>query len=106
MVRAAQSASVTSGWWTTNAPYVLVALQRGRLVPYALVELQTFGGGVDPFFSPDASAPDARQSFVGVNVGVRVEVSNWSAVKLEYRAQKPFGAALGNELVLNWSFGI
>jgi hypothetical protein len=93
--------------WLTYSAYGLVGYTIAeRVTPYAAIDT-IIGADDDPFFRPDpAMSPSI--DFVEVLVGIRVDVSTWSAVKLELRLDHPLDDSNNNDYtgVLNWSFGL
>lgn len=71
--------------WQTYGGFVLAGYNVGILTPYAELSEVLSSGGVDPFFIPDPSA-NAGGSVTALDVvlGLRVDLSAWSALKLEY----------------------
>jgi hypothetical protein len=92
--------------WTTMGGFALVGYQIGRVTPYGEVERFASRGGADPFFihhvAPDAPSFDTLE----VIAGVRVDLSDWTALKAEYRQTRYTVTATDvREGVLNWSWG-
>ncbi len=106
--------------WTTMSAFLYGGYRLGqRWTPYGRIEWLDSKGGVDPYFAPDplAPAPSAAQVFVGVAriqplvetiLGLRVDVSEWSAIKAEYRllALPDAPDSTVSAGFLNWSFGL
>ena len=81
----------------------------GRLTPYVQVERTDSRGDPDPFYTPVPDMPTASTPIdaTEVLVGARVDVSVWSALKLEYRLTRRDAVDdPDHSLALNWSFGI
>src|SRR5262249_25602047 len=75
--------------------------------PYLEIErIASSGPGPDPFFVPDPSQPGASLDTVGAIVGARFDLSDWTALKAEYRNTKSLDRdQVVQEGVLNWSWG-
>ena len=110
------------GFWVATAPparpgrpWGASCLARSGPVifePYLRLEaIFPSGPGPDPFFVPDSIAPPEgalTQDFMEVVGGLRLDVADWSALKLELRYARPLEGG-GDEQVLgivNWAFGI
>ena len=64
-------------------------------------------GGPDPFFIPDPAATDIP-TFDSLEVigGLRLDLTDWTALKLEYRQTKMWDLHLTQyDGILNWSWG-
>lgn len=94
--------------WRTLDGFAVAMLILDRLSPYAQVEVQRISASGDPFYNPGVGTPLATpQNLVEVLLGLRVDVSAWSSLKLEYRLTFPRGAIGPDQaLQLNCSFGI
>jgi len=93
---------------TTDA-FVVMGYRFGRLTPYMQVERTDQHGGVDPFYTPvpDMPTPSTPINATELLVGVRIDPSVWSALKLEYRMTSADAAdGPDHSLAINWSFGI
>ncbi|MBI2378821.1 MAG: hypothetical protein HYV07_32805 [Deltaproteobacteria bacterium] len=93
--------------WTTFDGFVVVALRTLPLAPYGSFEALVTTGS-DPYFQPTGDASTARTSVELLGrLGLRLEPSEWSALRLEYRVSseshrpKPEHAA-----ALQLSFGL
>jgi hypothetical protein len=90
--------------------YALVGYRFGRTTPYVREELFSPSGAQDPFYTPDPMAPDAviLHGFSETIAGVRYNVSQWSALKAEYRLEAPLenGYKTIHRALVNWSFGL
>ncbi len=93
--------------WTTYGGFILLGYAIGRFTPYAEVERIASKGGQDPFFIPDPMAADLPtfDSLEGL-LGLRFDITDWTALKVEYRQTKAWDIHLTQyEGVLNWSWG-
>jgi hypothetical protein len=90
--------------------YALVGYRFGRTTPYVREEVFDPSGPQDPFYTPDPMAPDAvlLHGFSETIVGARYNVSQWSALKAEYRLEAPLesGYSTIHRGLINWSFGL
>jgi len=89
--------------WTTYGGFALAGYTFGRITPYAEVERIASRGGADPFFTtPDSASFDTIQ---GIG-GIRFDLSDWTAIKAEYRQAHAYDRGTTTYLgVLNWSWG-
>ena len=72
--------------WETYGGFVTVGYAFDIVTPYILAERLVTTNGVDPFFMPDPRAVSLVQLDVVDGVGgVRLDVSTWSSLKVEYR---------------------
>jgi hypothetical protein len=93
--------------WKTYGGFALVGYSFGRVSPYVEVERIASsgptGGGPDPFFViPGAASFDTIQGILGV----RYDLSDWTALKAEYRQTHDYittGAVY--QWLVNWSWG-
>jgi hypothetical protein len=97
----------TAQQWTTYGGFALLGYAFGRCTPY--VELERFvpRGGPDPFFLPNPGDP-TNPSFDTVEGigGVRIDLSDWTALKAEYRETRLVDRSVSiHEGLLNWSWG-
>ena len=93
--------------WMTYAGYGLLGYAViDKLTPYVAVDT-IVGADDDPFFRPD-TAMSPLVDFVEVLAGARIDVSTWSALKLEVRFDRLYGGGGANDYtgVANWSFGL
>ena len=92
--------------WRTLSGMGLVGVRvSDAVMPYA--ELDVIASDEqDPFFVPKPGDPS--RDIVHAILGVRFDVSTWSALKLEARYTEEADLARGHEyaLVANWSFGL
>jgi hypothetical protein len=92
--------------YNTYGGFVTMARAFGIVTPYVRGEWIGTSGGTDPFFVPDASAPDAAQfDQVDGLVGIRVDLTDWTALRAEYRATKIAHDDITHVAVLQWSWG-
>lgn len=93
--------------WATFGGFGLLGYAFGRVTPY--VELESFNsqGGPDPFFVQDPAlvTPSGFDTFEGIG-GVRIDLSDWTALKAEYRQLRFLddGRTI-YEGIVNWSWG-
>jgi hypothetical protein len=98
--------------WTTYGGFALVGYAFGRLTPFLELERIASKGGTDPFLSNRVLLMGSVPSFdtFGAIVGLRFDLSDWTALKVEYRQTQAY-ATLSTpsgtlyEGVLNWSWG-
>jgi hypothetical protein len=92
--------------WTTLGGFGLLGYSVGVVTPYLRVERVGSRGGMDPFFMPDPAMPMASFDTVEGIAGLRLDVSDWSALKAEYRLTRILDRdATTHQGVLNWSWG-
>jgi hypothetical protein len=97
----------TAKQWTTYGGFLLAGYAFGQWTPYAEVERIASRGGSDPFFVPDPAAA-GLPSFDSLKeiVGLRIDLSDWTALKAEYRHTSFRETSTSvDEGVLNWSWG-
>ncbi len=84
--------------------FALVAYHlRANWTPYLRTEYGK-AAATDPVFSPRGQT---RSSFVESLAGLRFDLSEWSAVKLEYRYHRDLSLATNTHTVaINWAFGL
>ena len=89
--------------WTTYGGFALAGYTFGRVTPYVEVERIASRGGADPFFvTMDSASFDTIQ---GIG-GVRFDLSDWTAIKAEYRQTHAYDrASTTYQGLLNWSWG-
>lgn len=90
--------------WSTYGGFALVGYTLGRITPYVEVERIASSGGADPFFTTvDSSSFDT----LGGIGGLRLDLSDWTALKAEYRQTHVYGVASTNTYqgLVNWSWG-
>ncbi|MFZ5472155.1 MAG: hypothetical protein ACOZIN_22210, partial [Myxococcota bacterium] len=95
--------------WGTSGAYALVGYRFGVVTPYARFEwIDPSWPTPDPFYVPDPTAPlTPVDDLVEAVSGIRVETTEWSALKLEYRYAHFLETNQYEHLVVaNWSFGI
>ena len=90
--------------------YAFAGYRFGRTTPYVREEIFKPGGNPDPFYTPDSMAADAVHlyGFSETILGVRYNLSSWSALKFEYRLEAPLetGHDTIHRFELNWCFGL
>lgn len=100
--------------WQFTDGFVVAGYRFGRFIPYVEFEAREGDGLSDPYFNPGPAAsaesvPPAN--FVEGMVGLRYDLSSWSALKLELAANRfdavmdPGHSVSGYRAALNWSFG-
>ena len=90
--------------YSTYGGFALAGYTFGRLTPYVEVERIASSGGADPFFTTaDSSSFDT----IAVIGGLRLDLSDWTALKAEYRQTHVYdnGGAESYQGLLNWSWG-
>lgn len=97
--------------WSTLSGYALGSYRIDSIEPYLRVEAFDVRGGTDPFFVPDASDPNAiiGRDLVESVAGIRFNLSEWAALKLEYRFAHPLKSDEGKDEhvgLANIAFGI
>jgi hypothetical protein len=93
--------------WETYDAFVVAGFAIPPVTPYISAERLVMTAGLDPFFVPDPAQPLPELDVLEGILGVRLDVSTWSAVKVEYRATKfPFGGELVHTGIASWQFGI
>ena len=93
--------------WVTYGGFALLGYAFGRYTPYLQFERIASSGGRDPFFSP--GRPDevvaSFDTAEGI-VGIRIDLSDWTALKGEYRFTRALDTTTDlQEGLLNWSWG-
>jgi hypothetical protein len=89
--------------WTTYGGFALAGYTLGRVTPYVEVERIASSGGADPFFTTMDSASFDTISGIG---GVRFDLSDWTAIKAEYRQVHAYDTSNTTyQGLLNWSWG-
>jgi hypothetical protein len=94
--------------WTTYGGFGLLGYNFGPVTPYVEVERIVASGGQDPFFNPDPMNLGASFDTVEAIVGMRLDLSDWTALKAEYRYTNSLDRdtnAVVQEGILNWSWG-
>jgi hypothetical protein len=88
--------------WQTYGGFVLAGYAIGPFTPYAEINQILSSGGADPFFNPMGGGSVEQLDLIG---GVRLDVSSWSALKLEYVYTHFPMAATRQTVTLDWSWG-
>jgi hypothetical protein len=98
--------------WLTYGGFGLVGYTVGPLTPYLEFERIATRGGKDPFFYggvalEDLNTPNAPSFNTTEGVlGLRLDLSDWTALKAEYRNTRLWNHRLSiQEWLLNWSWG-
>jgi hypothetical protein len=77
--------------WTTFGGFGLIGYAFGRFTPYLELERIAFlGGGTDPFFVPDPAQNQTSFNTAKAIVGLRVDLTDWTALKGEYRLTRSY----------------
>ena len=93
--------------WAVYGGFGLLGYAFGRVTPYIEIERFASQGGLDPFLNPGSMdvTPGSFDTVAGV-FGTRVDLSNWSALKFEYRATRDTITAETSQMgLINWSWG-
>jgi hypothetical protein len=93
--------------WMTYGGFAQVGYKLGGIVTPYLAFDGVRGADKDPYFTPDPMMSEHRDLVEGLG-GVRIDVSAWSALKLETHVEHPLASGEPNEYegILNWSFGL
>jgi hypothetical protein len=92
--------------WATFGGFGLLGYALGRVTPYIEVESFDTQGGPDPFFIPDPMNPPTSFRTAEGILGVRVDLSDWTALKAEYRATRLVDTGDTIQVgIVNWSWG-
>jgi hypothetical protein len=93
--------------WETYDAFVVAGYAVPPLTPYLSFERLVMTNGNDPFFVPDPAAVIPELDVMEGIVGLRIDVSTWSAVKAEYRLTRfPFPGETVHTGIASWQFGI
>jgi len=95
--------------WVTYDAFAVAGYTIGIVTPYLAGERLVMTGGTDPFFVPgtDPAAPAPELDVVGGIAGLRIDLSTWSAVKVEYRLDRLVDRATTRHTgYASWQFGI
>jgi hypothetical protein len=94
--------------WETYDAFIVVGYAIGRVVPYVKVERIVMTHGQDPFFVPDPTVTDvAGFDVADADVGARWDMSNWCALKGEYRLERFVEQDRFQHVVYaSWQFGL
>jgi hypothetical protein len=93
--------------WTTFGGFGLIGYAFGRYTPYFEIERIAFlGGGTDPFWVPDPAQNTSSFNTARAIVGLRIDLTDWTALKAEYRFTRSYdmGSTL-QEGIVDWSWG-
>jgi hypothetical protein len=107
VIHRAKDQQSLSQQWNTYGGFALIGYAFGRFTPYVEFERVASSGGADPFFVPDQSMQTSSFNTAEGIVGLRIDLSDWTALKAEYRQTRTLGDAASTfqEGVLNWSWG-
>jgi hypothetical protein len=94
--------------WNTLSAFALLSYRLGAVIPYVMEEIRSGDIMTDPFFVPDPTVPSGLLGkFTETTVGLRCEISTWSAIKIEYRATLTDNEAdKVHRGIVDWTFGI
>jgi hypothetical protein len=94
-------------FWTYGG-FATLGYAIGMVTPYVRGQWITTHGGTDPFFVPggDANAPDAAKfgELEGI-AGLRVDLTDWTAVRGEYSATQLAHDRVVHQGTLQWCWG-
>lgn len=106
IVHRAKDQQLLTQQWNTYGGFALVGYAFGRFTPYVEFERVASSGGKDPFFIPDPAMQTSSFDTAEGIVGLRIDLSDWTALKVEYRNTRVLDAASTFQAgVLNWSWG-
>jgi hypothetical protein len=92
--------------FSTYGGFATLGRAFGVITPYVRGEWIGTSGGSDPFFVPDPTAPGAaRFDQVDGLVGIRWDLTDWTALRVEYRATKIAHDDVTHLGVVQWSWG-
>jgi hypothetical protein len=95
--------------WATLDTFTLLAYRFGTVAPYAVGEIRAGDINRDPFYFPGVATEgsDLIGRFKEVTAGLRIDITTWSAIKIEYRGTWIDGqSAVTQRGVIDWSFGL
>ena len=95
-----------SSWQTTDG-FLIAGYRFNQFIPFGELEARHGDGLTDPFYNPGPAIDSesvAPANFVEGTVGLRYELSAWSALKLELAAGT-FDGVSDRRVEINWSFG-
>jgi hypothetical protein len=96
----------TSRVFNTYGGFATLGRAFGSVTPYVRGEWIGTSGATDPFFVPDSNSPSAaRFDQVDGLVGVRVDLTDWTALRVEYRATKIAHDDITHLGAVQWSWG-
>jgi hypothetical protein len=92
--------------WTSVGAFAVGSYRIGDFSPYMLVDALAMDRS-DPYFFPGSGGNPYAPNSVKIAPGLRLDVTRWSSIRLEYHAQVPLtpGPVLHSGY-LDWSFGI
>jgi hypothetical protein len=97
------------GHWNTFDAFALGGYRFGELVPYVVGEIRRTPTTVpDPFFFPNPTlSSDILGDFKEITVGLRWDLTTWSALRFEYRGTLADDASMRvHRGMVDWSFGL
>jgi hypothetical protein len=107
---------IAEGYWVlhhvpghifnTYGGFVTAARAFGTVTPYLRAQWIGTSGGTDPFFVPNPADPFAPRldELEGV-VGLRIDLTDWTAIRAEYRATRMYSDDVRHAGILQWSWG-
>lgn len=93
-------------WYRTYGGFVTFAHSFGPVTPYVRGQWIGTAGGTDPFFVPDPTTDAVPIDELESIVGLRVDLTDWTAVRAEYRATKlGIREDVAHQGVVQWAWG-
>jgi hypothetical protein len=107
---------IAEGYWVlhhaagqtfnTYGGFATVSRAFGIVTPYLRGQWIGTSGGTDPFFVPDLTASDhARLDELEGLVGIRFDLTDWTAIRAEYRATRIERDDVRHAGFIQWSWG-
>jgi hypothetical protein len=101
------SSSGAGTTWTTYDAFAVMSYAFGSVAPYIKGERLVMTGGSDPFFVPDPTQPYLELDVADGIAGLRIDLSTWSALKIEYEFDHLIDRSLNvHSGFASWQFGI
>jgi hypothetical protein len=93
--------------WTTYGGFAVIGYAFGPVTPYVEFERIASKGGADPFFTITTPGIESGSFDTAEGIlGLRVDLSDWTALKAEYRQTKALDVKTTfYEGIVNWSWG-
>jgi hypothetical protein len=93
--------------WRTYGGFALIGYSLEIVTPYLELSQILSAGGADPFFIPDRGFIDEAPALDAFDfiAGARLDLSEWSALKLEYQYSQLRPQGITESVVLNCSWG-
>jgi hypothetical protein len=95
--------------FATLDSFLLLAYRFGLVAPYAVGEVRAGDINSDPFFFPGTvtANDELLGRFKEITLGVRFDITTWSAIKVEYRGTSIEGqSSTVQRGIVDWSFGL